>query len=49
MKLYNILKTIITTTKQDFEFMSEQDILDLCKYRCEIFGDKVTMNLYDIY
>lgn len=33
----------------DFEFMSEQDILDLCKYRCEIFGDKVTMNLYDIY
>jgi DNA polymerase-3 subunit epsilon len=33
----------------DFDFMSEQDVLDWCKMRCLHFGDRVTMQLYDDY
>ena len=33
----------------NFDFMSEQDILDWCKMRCDRVGDKVTMNLYYDY
>lgn len=33
----------------DFSFLSESDILDFCKRRCEKFDDEVTMNLYEKY
>ncbi|MCR5315864.1 MAG: hypothetical protein K6E52_08230 [Bacteroidaceae bacterium] len=32
-----------------YTFMSEQDVLDYCKFRCETYGDEVTMRLYKKY
>lgn len=42
---YNNNKSIIF----DFAFLSESDILDFCKKRCEECGDEVTMELYNKY
>ena len=42
---YNSHKSIVF----DFNFLSETDILDFCKRRCEKCGDDVTMELYDKY
>jgi len=33
----------------DYDFISDIEILDYCKRRCETCGDKVTMRLYDEY
>lgn len=33
----------------DYKFMSESDILDWCKRRCEVVGNDVTMCLYNQY
>lgn len=33
----------------DFEFISESEILNYCKERCEQCGDEVTMELYEKY
>ena len=44
-KLYNEAKSI----NFDFKFLSESDILDFCKERCERCGDDVTMDLYEKY
>ena len=43
--LYNKGKSIIF----DYKFLSESDILDYCKERCERCGDDVTMELYEKY
>lgn len=42
---YNSNKSIIF----DFDFISESDILNYCKERCEQCGDEVTMELYEKY
>lgn len=42
---YNSNKSIIF----DFDFLSESDVLDFCKKRCEKCGDAVTMELYNKY
>ena len=42
---YNDAKSVIF----DFNFLSENDILDFCKERCEKSGDEVTMELYEKY
>lgn len=42
---YNNNKSV----KFDFKFISEQEILDFCKSRCEKCGDKCTMDLYNAY
>lgn len=42
---YNNNKAIVF----DFAFISESDILDFCKGRCEQCGDEVTMELYEKY
>lgn len=42
---YNKEKSIIF----DFLFMSESDILNFCRERCESCGDEVTMDLYNRY
>lgn len=42
---YNNNKSIVF----DFSFISETDILDFCKRRCEKCGDEVTMELYEKY
>ena len=33
----------------NYEFISEYEILEYCKRRCEVCGDKVTMRLYNEY
>lgn len=42
---YNKNKSIVF----DFQFISESEILDFCKERCENCGDEVTMELYEKY
>ncbi len=42
---YNKNKTIVF----DFDFLSESDILQFCKERCESCGDELTMGLYRKY
>ena len=42
---YNNEKAIVF----DFSFMSESDVLNFCRERCESCGDEVTMNLYNRY
>lgn len=42
---YNADKSIIF----DWHFMSESDVLDYCKKRCEEYDDDVTMELYEKY
>ena len=42
---YNNNKSIIF----DFYFMSESDILDYCKKRCDSCGDELTVNLHENY
>jgi len=33
----------------DYKFMSESEILDWCKRRCDAIGDDVTLRLYNLY
>lgn len=42
---YNNNKSIVF----DFKFISESDILDFCKRRCDRCGDEVTLELYEKY
>ena len=42
---YNNEKAIVF----DFSFMSESDVLNVCRERCESCGDEVTMELYNRY
>lgn len=42
---YNNEKAIVF----DFSFMSESDVLNFCRERCEACGDEVTANLYNRY
>lgn len=42
---YNSHKSIIF----NFDFLSESDVLEFCKRRCDKCGDEVTLELYDKY
>lgn len=42
---YNKNKSIVF----DFKFLTESDILDFCKRRCEKCGDQLTMGYYEMY
>ena len=42
---YNNNKSIVF----DFKFLSESDVLNFCKERCERCGDELTMEMYERY